>query len=160
MVRLAVFGTCILLVNPQACLACNYISDRSVVFADNTMLICEELFDSTGVFSANTLSWYVPEVELDGPTQNYWEEWAFTQYETPILTQNLEKNYFGLGIWMPEELLEEESKMTTEEWIRNHGLMFSIGFGDKRDGEPRMRLDYRWHDYYDADWMMQIELPF
>ncbi|UYI49213.1 hypothetical protein OFO16_22875 [Vibrio natriegens] len=160
MVRLAVFSTCALLVYSQASLACNYFSDRSVVFADNTMPICEELFDSVGVLSTDTLNWYAPEVELDGPTKNYWEEWAFTPNETPILTQNLEKNYFGLGIWMPEDLLDEESDMTTEEWIRNHGLMFSIGFGDKGDGEPRMRLDYRWHEYYDADWMMQIEVPF
>ncbi|MCV5991403.1 hypothetical protein OFO94_35620, partial [Escherichia coli] len=67
---------------------------------------------------------------------------------------------FGLGFWMPEELRDEESKMDTEEWLRSHGLMFSVGFGDKSDGQPRMRFDYRWHEYYDADWMMQIEVPF
>ncbi|MGP8306025.1 hypothetical protein [Vibrio sp. YIC-376] len=160
MVRVAVFSACALLVLSQASEACNYFSDRSVVFADNTMPVCEEMFDSFGVLSTDTLNWHISEVVLDGPTENYWEEWAFKPHDTPILTQNLEKNYFGLGIWMPDELVKEESEMTTEEWIRNHGLMFSIGFGDKGDGQPRMRLDYRWHEYYDADWMMQIEVPF
>ncbi|MGY0615009.1 hypothetical protein [Vibrio sp. FJH11] len=160
MVRVAVISACVLFVVPQTSEACNYFSDRSVVFADNTMPICEEMFDSVSSLSADALNWHISDVALDGTTENYWEEWAFKAHDTPLLTQNLEKNYFGLGLWMPEELVEEESKMSTEEWIRNQGLMFSIGFGDKGDGQPRMRVDYRWHEYYDADWMMQIEVPF
>ncbi|CAH1524957.1 MULTISPECIES: hypothetical protein [Vibrio] len=161
MVRIVVFSACTLLVVTQASFACNYLSDRSVVFADNTMPICEDIFDSVGVLSVDTLNWYEAEERpLDEPTENYWDEWAIKSEDTPLLTQSLESNYFGLGVWMPEELRDDESKMTTEEWLKSHGLMFSIGFGDKSDGEPRMRFDYRWHEYYDADWMMQIEVPF
>ncbi|MDW1913959.1 hypothetical protein J6320_06940 [Vibrio alginolyticus] len=160
MVRVVLFSACALLVVTQAHSACNYFSDRSVVFEDNTLPICEEILDSIGVLSTEALIWYAAEAKLEGPTENYWEEWAIKPEETPLLTQNLEKNYFGLGFWMPEELRDEESKMDTEEWLRSHGLMFSVGFGDKSDGRPRMRFDYRWHEYYDADWMMQIEVPF
>ncbi|EIO5098739.1 hypothetical protein LQN35_004099 [Vibrio parahaemolyticus] len=160
MARVAVFSACALLVVTQANSACNYLSDRSVVFEDNTMPICEEIFDTVGVLSTDTLDWYAAEATAEGPTENYWEEWAIKSQDIPFLTQNVDKNYFGLGIWMPEELREEENKMTTEEWLRSHGLMFSIGFGNKADGEPRMRFDYRWHEYYDGDWMMQIEVPF
>ncbi|MGR4988019.1 hypothetical protein [Vibrio sp. WZ-1] len=160
MFRTILVSTCSLLVVSQAYSACNYVSDRSVVFADNTMSICEDLFDSVGVLNADALRWYQPKVLLDEPIENYWEQWAIKPEETPILTQSLEKNYFGLGIWMPEELRDFERDMTTEEWLKSHGLMFSVGFGDKGDGEPRMRFDYRWHEYYDANWMMQIEVPF
>ncbi|YCO01662.1 hypothetical protein ACB087_01825 [Vibrio sp. VNB-15] len=161
MVRIVVLSACALLVATQASSACNYLSDRSVVFADNTMPICEDIFDSVGVLSVDTLDWYETEERArDVPTESYWDEWAIKPDDTPLLTQSVENNYFGLGVWMPEELRDDESKMTTEEWLKSHGLMFSVGFGDKNDGEPRMRFDYRWHEYYDADWMMQIEVPF
>ncbi|MED5503686.1 MAG: hypothetical protein VYC54_04550 [Pseudomonadota bacterium] len=160
MVRIVVFSACALLVTTQASSACSYLSDRSVVFADNTMTVCEDVFDSLGVLSMDTLNWYIAEKSIEGPIDSYWDQWAIRSEDTPILTQNLEKNYFGLGLWMPEELRDEETNMSTEEWLKSHGLMFSVGFGDKHDGEPRMRFDYRWHEYYDADWMMQIEVPF
>ncbi|MHA2738703.1 hypothetical protein [Vibrio harveyi] len=160
MVRIVVLSACAMLVATQASSACNYLSDRSVVFADNTMPVCEDIFDSVGVLSIDTLSWYTAEKQIEGPTESYWDQWAFKSEDSPILTQNLDSNYFGLGLWMPEELRDDEAKMSTEEWLRSHGLMFSIGFGDKNGSEPRMRVDYRWHEYYDADWMMQIEVPF
>ncbi|MGR5067723.1 MULTISPECIES: hypothetical protein [Vibrio] len=160
MVRMVVFSACALLVATQASSACNYLSDRSVVFVNNTMPVCEDVFDSVGVLSVDTLSWYEEIKVTDELTDNYWDEWAIKSLDTPLLTKNHKNNYFGLGVWMPEELQGDENKMTTEEWLRSHGLMFSVGFGDKNDGEPRMRFDYRWHEYYDADWMMQIEVPF
>jgi len=96
MVRLAVFSACALLVVTQAHSACNYFSDRSVVFEDNTLPICEEILDSIGVLSTDALIWYAAEAKFEGPTENYWEEWAIKPEDTPLLTQNLEKNYFGL----------------------------------------------------------------
>ena len=165
MVKIVVFSTCALLLATQAHAACHYLPDRSVVFADNTMQICEDTFDSISILGNDTLGWYITDKSVESPIgshweHSYWEEWAIRSEDTPVLTQNLENSYFGLGLWMPEELREEEEKMSAEEWLKNHGLMFSVGFGDKQDGEPRMRFDYRWHEYYDADWMMQIEVPF
>ncbi len=43
MVRIVVLSACALLVATQASSACNYLSDRSVVFADNTMPVCEDV---------------------------------------------------------------------------------------------------------------------
>ncbi|CAM2926463.1 hypothetical protein QTO01_14320 [Vibrio mytili] len=160
MFRVAVFSACVLLVVPQAVSACDYVSDRSVVFNDNTQPICDEDLDSASELNSDVLNWEEPEAKVDGPTKSYWDEWGIKSPDTPLLTQSLQKNHFGLGIWMPHDLEEEEKEMTTEEWLRNHGLMLSVGFGDKGDGAPRMRFDYRWHELYDADWMMQIEVPF
>ena len=91
---------------------------------------------------------------------DYWSDWVIQSKDAPLLTQSLASNYVGLGMWFPEELEDEQYNMSTEEWLMNHGLQLSIGFGDKVDGQPRMRFDYRWHDSSDADLMMQVELPF
>lgn len=97
------------------------------------------------------------DTEQDG---DYWSNWVLQSETNPILTQNLATNYIGLGIWVPSELEERLHRMDTEEWLLSHGLQLSFGFGTKSSGEPRMRLDYRWHDRYEGDVMMQVELPF
>lgn len=90
----------------------------------------------------------------------YWEDWVLQSETNPILTRNLASNYIGIGVWVPSELENRLNSMDTEEWIMSHGVQLSLGFGTKSSGEPRMRLDYRWHDRYDGDVMMQVELPF
>ncbi|MCK6264274.1 hypothetical protein KP803_13420 [Vibrio sp. ZSDE26] len=91
---------------------------------------------------------------------SYWDDWVLESASDPMLTQSISSNYFGLGIWMPQVLEDQVSSMSTEEWLMSHGVQFSVGFGDKKSGQPRMRLDYRWHDKYDGDVMMQVEVPF
>lgn len=94
-------------------------------------------------------------------TSDYWSEWWNLEEDTqPILTENFAFSYFGIGLWLPEEVAEQERKMSTDEWILNHGLKFSLGLGEKQTGKPRMRFDYRWHNEYDGDVMMQVEVPF
>lgn len=90
---------------------------------------------------------------------SYWDDWVLKSASNPILSRHLSSNYFGIGVWMPSELEEKMATMSMDEWLRNHGLQFSVGFGDKKAGEPRMRLDYRWHDDYEGDVMMTIEVP-
>ncbi|WP_165313096.1 hypothetical protein [Vibrio ziniensis] len=90
----------------------------------------------------------------------YWEKWGFKQDEEPFYTHKIAQSYIGVGVWMPTKLLKEESELTTEEWLRSHGLLLSLGFGSKKAGEPRMRMDYRWHEDYEVDLMMHIEVPF
>ncbi|MDF2155155.1 hypothetical protein [Vibrio sp. CAU 1672] len=158
MVTRGILSALLWLAAVQTSIACSYLSDRSVVFSDNTQEVCEEVLDS--IANAELLHWEIAKSQAEGPVKSYWEQWAIQSADTPLITQNLEKNYFGLGIWMPDELRAEERDMSTEEWLKNHGLLFSVGFGNKTDGEPRMRFDYRWHELYDADWMMQIEVPF
>ncbi|MGD8110687.1 hypothetical protein [Vibrio sp. TRT 17S01] len=98
--------------------------------------------------------------EQPKPETSYWSDWVLKTETDPLITQSLAHSYFGIGVWMPSQLEERFSSMTTQEWIMNHGLQFSLGFGERRIGEPRLRLDYRWHDKLDGDMMMQVELPF
>ncbi len=90
----------------------------------------------------------------------YWEKWGFEQKDEPFFTHKIAQSYIGVGVWMPPELLKEQSDMSTEDWLKSHGLLLSLGFGSKKKGEPRMRMDYRWHEDYQVDLMMHIEVPF
>ena len=93
---------------------------------------------------------------------DYWADWVLRTDANPVLTQSVADNYFGIGWWSPSknEGERQDTELTTEEWLMNHGLMFSVGFGDKKIGQPRLRLDYLWHDEYQDNLMMQIEVPF
>jgi hypothetical protein len=93
-------------------------------------------------------------------TQDYWSNWVIQGKGTTLVTQNLDSNYVGLGMWFPEDLEDEQYDMSTEEWLMNHGLQLSIGVGYKVEGQPRMRFDYNWHNSRSANLMMQVELPF
>ncbi len=90
----------------------------------------------------------------------YWGKWGYKSDDEPFLTHKIAHSYIGVGVWMPADLLEEQSEMSTDEWLKSHGLLLSLGFGNKKKGEPRMRMDYRWHDDYEVDLMMHIEVPF
>ncbi|WP_420340932.1 hypothetical protein [Vibrio mexicanus] len=116
------------------------------------------MLDSYNYASETVIS--IQEKEKSFETESYWESWAFRLDSDPLLSQSLSSNHFGVGVWMPSDLLEESKTMSTEDWIRSHGLQFSVGFGDRKPGEPRMRFDYRWHEKYEGDVMMQIEVPF
>nr|WP_075202609.1 hypothetical protein [Vibrio mexicanus] len=120
--------------------------------------VCISMLDSYNYASETVIS--IQEKEKSFETESYWESWAFRLDSDPLLSQSLSSNHFGVGVWMPSDLLEESKTMSTEDWIRSHGLQFSVGFGDRKPGEPRMRFDYRWHEKYEGDVMMQIEVPF
>ncbi|MHC6529506.1 hypothetical protein [Vibrio proteolyticus] len=96
----------------------------------------------------------------DDAESEYWNDWITLDDTNPLLTQSLESNYFGVGIWLPSEVEDRMHDMQAGEWIINHGLQFSVGLGDKQAGKPRMRFDYRWHNQYDGDVLMQVEVPF
>lgn len=108
--------------------------------------------------SIDTISHYVLEDSTD--YSSYWSDWLLDNDASPIFSKSLASNYIGLGVWVPSELEDELASMDTEEWIRSHGLQLSLGFGDMNTGQPRMRVDYRWHDQREGDVMMQVELPF
>jgi len=92
---------------------------------------------------------------------SYWSDWLISNETNPLISTNsASSKHFGVGVWVPNELEEQLTDMDTENWIRSHGLQLSLGFGDMDAGTPRMRLDYRWHEQYDGDFMMQVEVPF
>ncbi len=90
---------------------------------------------------------------------DYWSDWVLKTDSNPLVSQNFSDSYFGIGVWSPTEL-NEDDEITTQEWLMNHGLQFSVGFGEKKLGEPRFRLDYMWHEDEKDNVMMQVELPF
>jgi len=90
----------------------------------------------------------------------YWSDWVFKSKNSPLLTQQVSDSYFGIGVWMPDEIERERNDLSTEEYLMSHGVQFSVGIGDKKPGEPRMRLDYLWHSETSDSWSMQIEVPF
>ncbi|RTZ18224.1 hypothetical protein EJ063_05405 [Vibrio aquaticus] len=122
--------------------------------------VCFSFMDSIGYTakSIDTISHYVLEESTD--YASYWSDWLLDNEASPILSKSLASNYIGLGVWVPSELEDELASMDTEEWIRSHGLQLSLGFGDMNTGQPRMRVDYRWHDQREGDVMMQVEVPF
>ncbi len=134
----------------------NCISDTSslVLLTQEQLSLCQS---SESVTDNDDLL-----VELTPAAQtvpSYWEHWQADR-DNPLLSQNLATSHFGVGVWLPQEYAEMEDQMTTEEWIRKHGLQLSVGFGEQSDDAPRMRFDYRWHQTSEADIMMQVELPF
>lgn len=137
--------------------SCDLFSEESIMLSKKD---CLDLSDGLESFGHNviTIGGLLEEEKPD--SSEYWSEWALQTKDAPLITQSIKNNYIGLGAWFPEDLEENQRKMTTEEWLLNHGLQLSIGFGDKKDGEPRMRFDYRWHENQQPDVMMQIELPF
>ncbi|PMH43184.1 hypothetical protein BCU68_04130 [Vibrio sp. 10N.286.49.B3] len=145
-------------VSSSASAGCDFLQ-RSIMFFDNEELSwCHNLADSLDSVSYQVIT--LGGLLGEEPQDHYWENWALQPEDAPLFSQHISDNHFGVGVWMPEELLEIESQMTTEEWLRNHGLQLSVGFGNKKYGEPRFRVDYRWHDSHDGDLMMQIEVPF
>ena len=142
--------------------ACIVFTERSILFADDSMMMCDLddfVTEPEPLLSSleTPLSHNLPSSEYK---DNYWEQWALPNKDNPILTKKHNSQYFGLGFWLPESFQSEENSIGSEEWFRNHGLMFSFGFGDKHDDSPRIRFDYRWHVQHDPDWRMQIEVPF
>jgi hypothetical protein len=55
---------------------------------------------------------------------------------------------------------EKYDDMTYSERLEATGLMFSLGLGERKEDEPRMRIDYRWHNQQPGDVMLQVEVPF
>nr|WP_076589773.1 hypothetical protein [Vibrio ostreicida] len=135
-------------------------SSDSVMFSSQMGLCISWLdgikYTSDKLDDVNT--WFIDDVETDYTA--YWSDWFLQTETSPILSQNLASNYIGLGIWIPSELEDKVSLNDTDEWLMSHGLQLSLGFGDKKSGEPRLRLDYRWHDDAERNVMMQLELPF
>jgi hypothetical protein len=139
---------------------CDFFSLGSIMLTSDDENSCLDFSSSIESFGQRMLEISGLSDEEPESTADYWSDWVIQNKDTPLLTQSLESNYVGLGMWFPEDLEDEQYDMSTEEWLMNHGLQLSIGFGEKVDGQPRMRFDYRWHDSRDADLMMQVELPF
>ncbi|WP_217557406.1 hypothetical protein [Vibrio metschnikovii] len=129
------------------------LSIRSVILIHQT--VCDEWREAN--YTGLTLS-----VNRSEKADDYWTGWVADGVikADPIVSSNYQQGYFGVSVWMPDELAEQEAEMTLEEWLKNHGVALSLAYGDKRNGLPRLRLDYRWHEMSQTDWFLQLEIPF
>lgn len=91
---------------------------------------------------------------------DYWSDWVLKTESNPFLSQHYSSSYFGIGVWDPNKSDEDQEDLSTQDWLMDHGLQFSLGIGEKKAGEPRLRFDYLWHDEKQDNLMMQVEVPF
>ncbi|WP_117235117.1 hypothetical protein [Vibrio maerlii] len=157
--RTALITLSMLAMSQQVNAACELSFDRSVMLQDEAeSSLCLDIVDGLTSFTDNLLS-VGGLLDEDVEQDNYWSDWVLSNNEDPFITQQVSQSYFGLGVWIPEEL-DQDKNLTTEEWLLSHGLQLSVGLGDKNSDTPRVRLDYRWHETHDGDLMMQVEVPF
>ncbi|WP_039859885.1 hypothetical protein [Photobacterium sp. SKA34] len=93
----------------------------------------------------------------------FWLHWDDKFADSPVLMNHNSSTFYGLGFWMPTNYDEEEftSAAEAEDWILNHGLQMSLGFGDITGHKPRVRFDYRWHNnnHVEDGISMQVHIP-
>jgi len=148
------------LLMPSVAFGCDMYSTTQSVMLGKTHGVCFSLLDSLEYTTQSLKSFSDLAISEKNDYSEYWADWNMSEDDNPILSRSLASNYVGLGVWVPSELEQQLDAMDTEEWLKSHGLLVSFGFGDMDSGKPRMRLDYRWHEKYDGDVMMQVELPF
>jgi hypothetical protein len=142
--------------------ACLKTSQESIVFLEPTQdSLCYEITNSVESLVNNLLSMIEP-VDIFATNNDYWSTWALQNEEDPmsIYTQQVSSHFIGFSVWQPIAYAEESSEMSYDEWIKSHGLQLSVGLGETKGKEPRMRIDYQWHDEHEDIMQFQVEVPF
>lgn len=138
-------------------MACDQLKPASVVMEQHAET-CNEAPGALNDITEQFLSLFNQAEEDEMRNEgHYWQEWAFNTENTPIISSQLDKNVLGVGFWTPDEI--EETELSYEEWLDNQGLQVSFAVGNKGK-EPRVRVDYRWHDEHTPDVLFQVEVPF
>ena len=88
---------------------------------------------------------------------SYWLGWQSGQQVDPLLSHSLSSSHFGIGFWLYDENSDSNELSAI---IKDYGIQVSVGLGKSEIGAPRVRLDYRWHEDYSGDIIMQLDLPF
>lgn len=88
---------------------------------------------------------------------SYWLGWQSEQQVEPLLSHSLSFSHFGIGFWLYDENSDSNELSAI---IQDYGIQVSVGIGKSEVGAPRVRLDYRWHEDYSGDIIMQLDLPF
>ena len=147
--------------------------------ADNSSPLCVSSPDT------NSLKPYysskLPEFNFAEPSKtssdDYWSDWGLKYRTEPFVSDQYSFGHLGFGVWSPDKDTNDSwgnsFKTTTytgqsttdittdpEAWVMNHGVQLSLGFGNKSEGQPRIRFDYLWHENYDDNVRMQVQFPF
>ncbi|GAM55259.1 hypothetical protein JCM19231_5091 [Vibrio ishigakensis] len=140
------------------------IEDRdpteSLVMVETTLELCEDLVNSVDHLVDRFLVATHIKQENERTDLDYWSNWMLKNVDDPILTQHVSEGYFGLGFYRPEEMTLNDDELTYEEMIKTYGVLLSVGIGEKRKNEPRVRLDYQWHERHEDVFHVQVEVPF
>lgn len=142
--------------------ACNLDRDptKSLVVADKSLNLCDELVNTVDeLVDRFVAATRVRDAEQAG-TSDYWSDWILKNVDDPLLTQRIEDGFLGFGVFRPYEMTLNDDELSYEEWIKTHGIQLSLGIGDKNGDEPRVRLDYQWHDRHEDLVHVQVEVPF
>lgn len=110
---------------------CDFFSLDSIMLTSDDENNCLDLSTSLESFGQRMMELSGLSEDEPESTADYWSDWVIQSKDAPLLTQSLESNYVGLGMWFPEDLEDDQYDMSTEEWLMNHGLQLSIGFGEK-----------------------------
>ncbi|OBT07925.1 hypothetical protein A9264_05500 [Vibrio sp. UCD-FRSSP16_10] len=130
---------------------------RSVIFVESTLELCEDLLDTVDELVDELLiSAHIKEESTT--TLGYWSDWMLKNVDDPLLTQRVEDSFFGVGLFRPYEMTSNDDELSYEDWVKTHGVQFSVGIGEK--DQPRVRLDYQWHERFEDVFHVQFEVPF
>ncbi|WP_261875235.1 hypothetical protein [Vibrio rarus] len=131
---------------------------RSIVLIESTLELCEEFIETVDELVDDLL--VSTHLKEQSTTVGYWSEWMLQNVDEPLLTQRVDEGFFGLGIYRPYEMTDNDPDLSYEDWIKTHGLQLSVGIGEKKKNEPRVRLDYQWHERHEDVIHVQVEVPF
>lgn len=96
-------------------------------------------------------------------TSDFWNLWNDDFSDHPVFTDHNDSMYYGLGFWLPRKYNNEEvdDVVDAEQWVLNHGVQMSLGFGNPNDDSTQVRLDYRWHTKSNVDdgISLQVHVP-
>lgn len=96
-------------------------------------------------------------------TNEFWNKWNDEFADHPIFTEYNDSMYYGVGFWLPKKYSHEEVEdmVGAEQWVLNHGVQMSLGFGDPNSNSTHVRLDYRWHTKSSVDdgISLQVHVP-
>ena len=97
-------------------------------------------------------------------TNEFWNKWSDDFADHPIFTEYNDSMYYGVGFWLPKKYDHEEIEdmVDAEQWVLNHGVQMSVGFGNPSSNSTHIRLDYRWHTKSSVDdgISLQVHVPF
>ena len=84
-----------------------------------------------------------------------WEKWKYDFGTSQLLTGKARETYYGFGLWKPKD--EDISDESVTDWLRDHG--FNVSLSTKEE-DVRYRIDMRWHEDSDTEFLFQVQLPF
>lgn len=111
---------------------------------------------ATSVHKMNVIEWNMDQRLLS----SIWDGWEYNLGVPQFLTAEAGNTFYSFGIWKPEE--EDDirlSKNSSKNWIMEHGVNLSFG-KEVPSQDVRYRLDMRWHEDFDTEFLFQMQFPF